>query len=52
MHFSNSHFLSEHFPELGHPRYQSTLERLSFILVTSMLVGTLIASVALVIYEL
>jgi len=52
MHWSFSHFLSDSFPDLGHPRYQSTLEKLSFILVTSALVGTLIASVALAIYEL
>ena len=52
MHWPLSHFLSETFPDLGRPRYQSTLEKLCFILVASSLVGILITSLALVIYEL
>jgi hypothetical protein len=52
MRWSFSDFLSTAFPDLGRPRYQSTLERLGFILVTSSLVGILLTSLALVIYEL
>ena len=52
MHWPLSNFLSDAFPDLGRPRYQSTLEKLSFVLVASSLVGILITSLALVIYEL
>jgi hypothetical protein len=52
MRWSIANFLSDAFPDLGHPRYQSTLEKLSFVLVTSSLVGILITSLALVLYEL
>jgi len=52
MHWPLSNFLSDAFPDLGHPRYQSTLEKLTFILVAWSLVGILTTSLALVIYEL
>jgi hypothetical protein len=52
MRWSAAQFLSEHFPELEHPGYQSAIEKVSFILVTSMLLGSLLGAVAMVIYEL
>jgi len=52
MHWSATNFLSDRFPELEHPRYQSALEKVSFILVTSMLVGSLLVAMVMVIYEL
>jgi len=52
MHWSVGHFLSDRFPDLGHPAYQSALEKVGFILVTGMLLGSLLGAVAMVIYEL
>jgi hypothetical protein len=46
------HYLSEHFPELEHPKYQSSLEIMGFLLVTSTLVGLFIAALALLFYTL
>jgi len=47
-----THFLSDHFPELNHPGYQTAVERVSFVVVTAMLIGSLIAALTLVAYEL
>lgn len=46
---SVAHFLTEHFPDLGHPVYQSALETLTFIVVTAMLIGSLIGAMVLVV---
>jgi hypothetical protein len=47
-----AHFLSEHFPDLEHPKYQSVLEKLLFLIITAMIIGLLAASLLLVFYEL
>jgi hypothetical protein len=47
-----SYFLSKHFPELEHPKYQSVLERLSFLIIASTLIGLLTLSFLLLLYEL
>lgn len=47
-----AHYLSEHFPELEHPAYQTALEKVLFLAITSILVGLLTASVALLLFEL
>jgi hypothetical protein len=52
IHHRRSHLLSNLFPDLGHPVYQSGLETITFLVVTLMLVGALIGALALVIYEL
>jgi uncharacterized protein YoaH (UPF0181 family) len=44
--------LAQMFPDLEHPKYQSALETISFLVVTGMLIGSLAAAVALVVYEL
>ena len=49
---SFAHYLSEHFPDLDHPAYQTLAERISFIVVTAMLIGSLVAALTLVAYEL
>ena len=49
---SFGHFLSDHFPELGHPAYQSAAEKVSFILVAGMLIGSLLAGLVAIAYEL
>jgi hypothetical protein len=41
MNHSISHFLSAHFPDLDHPKYQSVLERIGFLIVTTMIIGAL-----------
>jgi hypothetical protein len=46
---SITHFLSDHFPDLGHPVYQSVLETLTFVVVTTMLIGSLIGAVILIV---
>lgn len=47
MHGSVAHFLADHFPDLDHPLYQSALERLSFIVVATMLIGSLLGALVL-----
>ena len=47
-----AHFFSKHFPELEHPQYQSVLERLSFLIIASTLIGLLTISLLLLLYEL
>ena len=42
-----SHYLSEHFPELEHPMYQAAFERISFVFVTTALIGLFAAALAL-----
>ena len=49
---SFGHFLSDHFPELGHPAYQSAAEKVSFVVITAMLIGSLLAGLVLIAYEL
>jgi hypothetical protein len=49
---SFAHYLSDHFPDLDHPAYQTLVERISFIVVTAMLIGSLVAALTLVAYEL
>jgi hypothetical protein len=49
---SMAHYLSDRFPELGHPAYQTLVERISFVVVTAMLIGTLAAALTLIAYEL
>jgi hypothetical protein len=41
MDHSIAHYLSDHFPDLDHPKYQSVLEKIGFLLVTTMIVGAL-----------
>ncbi len=52
MHWPHTHFLADHFPDLEHPAYQSGLEKLTFVAVTAMLIGSLITATVLVMYEL
>jgi hypothetical protein len=52
MHHPISQFLANHFPELDHPKYQSALERISFLLIAAILMGLLAASILLLWYEL
>jgi hypothetical protein len=47
-----AHYLTEHFPELNHPAYQTLVEKIGFIVTTAMLVGSLIAALTLIAYEL
>ena len=49
---SLAHYLSDHFPDLDHPAYQTLVERISFIVVTAMLIGSLVAALTLMAYEL
>jgi hypothetical protein len=46
------HFLSEHFPDLEHPKYQSTLEILSFLTVTATMLGAFVLALLLLFYAL
>jgi len=52
MRWSVTQFLSDLFPEIEGPRYQRTAETVSFVLVAAMLVGSLISSIVLLVYEL
>ena len=52
MHRSVTQVLGEMFPDVGLPRYQRVAETLSFVLVSAMLIGSLISSLALLVYEL
>lgn len=52
MHRTIGQFFSDLFPGLGLPAYQSVMETLSFLLVATMLVGTLSAALVLLAYEL
>jgi hypothetical protein len=47
-----AHFLSRHFPKLGHLKYQSVLERRCFLITASTLIGLLTVSLVLVSYAL
>ena len=47
-----SHFLSDRFPDIDHPAYQTVFEKLGFVAVTMALVGLLIGSIALVVITL
>jgi hypothetical protein len=49
---SIQHRLANMFPDLGHPKYQSAMETISFLIVSSMIIGSLTAAVVLVFYEL
>ena len=44
-------YISNHFPELDHPAYQPTAEKLSFVVVSAMLIGALAAGIALLVIE-
>jgi hypothetical protein len=52
MSVSLAHRLAHMFPDLEHPKYQSTLETIGFLVVTGMLIGTLAAALGLLVYEL
>jgi hypothetical protein len=52
MSHSVSHFLSDLFPDLGHPRYQSVLETISFLIVLAMITGAFALALFLVFHEL
>ena len=52
MTFSLTHFLSEHFPQLERPRYQTPAEIVSFVVVAAALIGLLAASVVLLVDKL
>jgi hypothetical protein len=52
MNHSISHFLSGHFPDLAHPWYQSTLQKIGFVFVTATIIGLLIAALAIVLFSL
>jgi hypothetical protein len=41
--------MSDLFPDVDHPMYQSALEKISFLAVTTTILGALIAGVAAVI---
>ena len=49
---SLGHFLSEHFPDLEHPKYQSALEIIGFLTVTGMLVSALILALLTLLHAL
>lgn len=42
-----SHYLAEHFPDLDHPMYQAAFERISFVFITSALIGLFAAALVL-----
>lgn len=42
-----SHFLSDHFPDLDHPKYQSAFEKIGFLLVTTAIIGALAGALVL-----
>lgn len=46
------HLLATMFPDLEHPKYQSAMETISFLIVSSMIIGSLTAAVVLLFYEL
>jgi hypothetical protein len=46
-----SRYMTEHFPDLDHPRYQAAFERIAFVYVISALIGLLIAALALLAFE-
>jgi len=52
MSHSVSRFLSDLFPDLGHPRYQSVLETISFLIVLAMITGAFALALFLVFHEL
>jgi hypothetical protein len=41
--------MSDHFPEIDHPVYQSALEKITFLAVTTTILGALIAGLAAVV---
>ncbi len=45
-------WLHHRFPDLEHPKYQAALETIGFLVVTSMLIGSLAAGLAIIVYEL
>jgi hypothetical protein len=49
---SVAHFLSDHFPPLEHPQYQSVLEIIGFLTVIAMIAGALGAGLLLVFHAL
>jgi hypothetical protein len=51
MHWPTTHFLSDHFPDLAHPAYQTTAEKLTFIVVTAMLIGSLVGAIVMIVAE-
>ena len=46
---SLAHFMSDLFPEIDHPKYQSVLEKISFLAITTTILGALIAGLSAVI---
>jgi hypothetical protein len=52
MSHSVSHFLSDLFPDLGHPRYQSVLETISFLIVLGMIAGAFALAIFLLFHAL
>ena len=34
-----AHYMSEHFPDLDHPKYQAAFERMTFVYIAAMLIG-------------
>jgi hypothetical protein len=49
---SVSHFLTDQFPELNHPAYQTAMEKIGFVAVASTLILTLAATVVLILIDL
>jgi hypothetical protein len=49
---SLDHFLCEHFPDIEHPKYQSTLEIIGFLTVTAMLASALSLGLLLLVHAL
>jgi len=47
-----AHFLSDLFPEIEHPQYQSAFEKISFVLVTATIIGALAAGLTAVLVVL
>jgi len=52
MNHSLTHYLSDHFPELVEPPYQTMLERIGFVVVATTLVGLLVGAVAFITFWL
>jgi len=51
MHSPVRHFFTDHFPELGHPVYQTLAEKVTFIVVTTMLIGLLLGALGLIVAD-
>jgi hypothetical protein len=47
-----AHFLSDHFPDVHHPAYQTAVERVGFVVVTMVLAGLITGALAIVLFSI